>query len=414
MNEEKLNILGISISTLNHQEVLKKIDGFLASNKSNFLVTANPEIILQALRDEEYFVMLHKANLVIPDGTGLAFAAWALFANIHRFTGADLTEILLAKAEKEGIKVAILLWEKGLTDDQEIVGVLKNKYPQLKLICQAISRNVDKKIEGKIDDFAPQLIFVALGSPWQEKIIFHQLLKKYYLKLAIGVGGTFDFISGKVVRAPKLMRLLGLEWIWRVCSQSKGGRRQRLKRIYNAFFVFVAKYLYWRFVMPFCYRPNVACLLYKKVNENYKILIVKRADIENHWQLPQGGRDGLEIEVAGKKELEEEVNVSSNDLKTVEVFKNLFKYRFDHKDWGKDYMTSTQRHGGYKGQRQSLYIAEFLGQDSNIKINYWDHDDWKWVDAENFLEEVHFIRRAGYKIYFDKFTKIINKQYGKS
>jgi len=407
MNKEKLNILGINITTLTRQQILERIDTFLASSKPNFLVTVNPEIILQAMRDEEYFVMVNRADLTVPDGAGLTFAAWGLFNHLHRFTGVDLTEALLAKAAKENIKVAILLWNKGLTRSNDVVNVLKNKFPKLDFICQEIGRDENVNISSEIDSFAPQLVFVALGSPWQEKIIYHQLLKKDYIKLAIGVGGTFDFISGKVVRAPKIMRALGLEWIWRVFHQAKGGRTQRAKRIYNAFFVFVEKYLEWRFVKPFLYRPNVACLLFKKENDKYRILLVKRSDWqEPHWQMPQGGRDGMDVEKAGKRELYEELNTEK--FKAVATYKNIYKYKFGERGEEACYTDHCKKHTGYKGQIQSLYIGEFLGQDSDIRINYWDHDGWKWVDADDLLNEVHPTRQEGYKIYLEKFKEVKN------
>jgi len=405
MNKEKLNILGINVTRLNRQQILDKVDVFLSSAKANFIITVNPEIVLTAMQDEEYFVLVNRADLAVPDGVGLTFAAWALFDHVHRFPGVDLTEILLAKAAKERRKVAILLWQEGLTRTSDLEPVLKNKYPDLNFICREISRDENQEMGTDINNFAPQLVFVALGSPWQEKVIYHQILKKDYVKLAMEVGGTFDFISGKVVRAPKLMRLLGLEWVWRVFHQAKGGRAQRAKRIYNAFFVFIMRYLQWRFILPFTYRPNVACLLFKKESSKYQILLVKRSDIDNHWQLPQGGRDGMRPEIAGKKELSEELNLSSDKIKTVASYNNLHKYKFDKNIWGKSF-ASPQKHGGYKGQRQSLYIAEFLGQDEDIKINYWDHNGWKWVDADNLINEVHLTRQAGYKIYLEKFKEI--------
>ncbi len=405
MNKQKLNILGINVSTLDQKSILQKVDGFLNDTKPNFLVTANPEIILRAMEDEEYFVLINKANLVVPDGIGLKFAAWALFKNIHRFTGVDLTEYLLAQAEAENIKLGILIWSKGLTSKNDLVAILKNKYPRLNFICQEIERDVAIPVNEEFNNFQPQLIFVALGFPWQEKFIYHQLLNKNYVRLALGVGGTFDFICGKIVRAPKMMRILGLEWIWRVIKQPQN-RKARLKRVYNAFFVFVIKYLNWRFIKPWQYRPNVACLLYKKENGIYKILIVKRSDWqEAHWQIPQGGRDGTDVEAAGKRELREELNIK--DIKTIVSYNNLYKYKFGERGEETSYVDHAKKHTGYRGQIQSLYIAEFLGQDSDIKINYWDHNGWKWVDADNLLNEVHPVRREGYKIYLEKFNKTI-------
>lgn len=406
MSNNLVNILGINVSTLNQSEIKTKIDDFLNGDKAKSITTVNPEIILQAMKDEEYFVILGKADLSIPDGIGVKFAAWALYKNVYRFSGINLVEYLLTKAAKKNIKVAVLLWKDGLTKSVELENVLKNKYSNLQFICQDVGREIDKFSSEKIDSFQPQIVFVALGAPWQEKFIYHQILNKPYVKIGIGVGGSFDFISGKIIRAPKIIQNLGLEWIYRIFMQPKGRKVWRLQRIYNAFIVFTSEYLRWRFILPCCYRPNVACMLYKKENGKYKILLVKRSDWEEaHWQLPQGGRDGMNPELAGLRELSEELN--TNKLKAIASFKDLYKYSFLERGGKTSYAIACQKHTGYKGQVQSLLIAEFLGKDEDIKVNYWDHNDWKWIDSDKLLEEVYPTRRDGYKIYLEKFKEII-------
>jgi len=76
----------------------------------------------------------------------------------------------------------------------------------------------------------------------------------------------------------------------------------------------------------------------------------------------------------------------------------LYKYKFDKKI-GKGF-------DGYKGQKQGLVIAEFFGNDSDIKINFWDHSNWKWVDNKNLIQEVHSLRKQSAKIFLDKFSKL--------
>ena len=152
-------------------------------------------------------------------------------------------------------------------------------------------------------------------------------------------------------------------------------------------------------IQPFLYRSNVAAMLYKKTSGGIKILIVERQDDHEHWQIPQGGTDGEKIEVAGARELREELNTDKFIVK--KSFKDLNVYSFTKtgKNHGRD---------GYKGQKQNLIIAEFTGYDEDIKINYWDHAAWQWVSVDNFIETVYPMRREGYKKFLTKFIETVN------
>ena len=239
---------------------------------------------------------------------------------------------------------------------------------------------------------------MALGAPWQEKFIYHNLPKLPSVKLAIGVGGAFDFLTGKIQRAPKLLRILGLEWLWRLLKQP-----WRVKRIYNAVIVFPWEFFKWRFVNPFLYRPNVACLLYKSENDKYKILLVERKNEAGHWQLPQGGTDGENLKIAGTHELTEEIG--TNKFHPIKSFSDVYQYKFGDKKSRAGIKSKYIE--GYKGQKQGLFIAKFIGEESDIKINFWDHSAWKWVDSENLINEVHLNRKEAVKIFLKKFNKII-------
>jgi len=401
-----INILGINVNTYNKQEVLAKLVFFLTSDKQHYLATPNPEMILEATsRDEELFYILNKADLSLPDGMGLKIAAWFLGSSISRITGADLTKDILALAEKNNQKVAVLNWGNGLSSAENISQALANQYPGLKFIAQDIARKVigqDDIIE-VVKKFQPTIIFVALGAPWQEKFIFHNLSKLSSIKIAIGVGGVFDFLTKKIKRAPKILRAIGLEWLWRLAKQP-----WRWRRIYRATIVFPAKFFLWRFIYPFKYRPNVVCLLYQTEQGRggeiiYKILIVERADEPGHWQLPQGGRDGEDLLTAGQRELAEEIN--SSKFKPVVALDKLHVYEFGEKI--SKFGVKAKLARGYKGQKQGLFIAEFFGDDEDIKINHWEHRNWQWVNDSELVSQVHPLRRQATKIFLNKFKQIV-------
>lgn len=389
-----ISILGVNISTLNKKEILEKIKRFLKDGKQHQVVTPNPEFLLSAKKDEEFFYILNNADLAIPDGIGLKFAGWAMGKNIHRFAGADLVKDILKIARENNLKIAVLNWSGGLSNSADIESAIKRDYSELQLLTLDIGRepritNNESRI---INDFQPDILFCTLGAPWQEKLIYHNLKNLSSVKLAIGIGGAFDFLTGKIKRAPGLMRRLGLEWLWRLFKQPR-----RWKRICNAVIAFPALFLKWGFILPFLYRPNVACMLYKKDNNKFKILIVERADDGGHWQLPQGGTDGEDVEKAGERELREELGTDKFRIR--KIYQNLWKYKFGKEDKSGKIL-------GYKGQKQSLAIAEFLGKDEDIKINFWDHSGWKWVDAENLINEVHPVRRDAAEIFLEKFYQV--------
>jgi N-acetylglucosaminyldiphosphoundecaprenol N-acetyl-beta-D-mannosaminyltransferase len=101
----------------------------------------------------------------------------------------------------------------------------------------------------KINQFAPAILFNTLGFPYQEKLIYHNIKQLPSVKVALGIGGSFDFITGKAKRAPKIFRSLGLEWFWRLIISLFGKNSwQRIKRVYRATFVFIWQVIKGRYL----------------------------------------------------------------------------------------------------------------------------------------------------------------------
>lgn len=389
-----MHILGINVSELSKEALLTKVKELLTQDKQHYIVTPNPEIILAALKDEEFFYILNEARLAPADGFGLQLAAALSGKKLPRLTGSDLSPAIIELARQEKKKTAIIIWRQGLSRQSDLIKTLNNKYPGLQFLVLEHDRQIKLEDEAKLklEEFQPEILFVALGAPEQEKLIWHNLTKLPSIKLALGVGGTFDFLSGKIKRAPQIMRQIGLEWLFRLIQQP-----QRFKRIFRATCVFSAKIFVWRFINPFLYRKNVVGWLYRKTNNGYQVLLVERQDEANHWQLPQGGRDGESLARAGQRELEEELG--TNKLQIKKTYKNLYHYKAE---------SMITKIYGYKGQSQGLAIAEFLGEDNDIKINFWDHRAWTWVDSNKVVEKVHAVRQKGTAIFFKKFQEYIN------
>ncbi len=244
---DKINILGVNITKAGRQEVLEKIYGFLTHGRQHQIVTPNPEIILTATgHDEELFYILNKADLAVPDGVGLKLASWLLGKNLIRITGADLLKDILAMAEEQSRRVAVFNWRSGLSSTRDILQALTVHYPKLQALVIDVERQtvMDEQILARAREFAPEIIFSTSGAPYQEKFIFHALPELKTVRLGMGVGGSFDFLSGRIKRAPQWLRRLGLEWLWRLIKQPK-----RWQRIFNAVIVFPYKFLLWRFTL---------------------------------------------------------------------------------------------------------------------------------------------------------------------
>ncbi|MFA5644343.1 MAG: WecB/TagA/CpsF family glycosyltransferase [Patescibacteria group bacterium] len=441
-----VNILGVDIDNkLNLENFSSKVKGFFISNEQHYITTPNPEIILKAQEDEELFYILNKSSLAIADGFGLKLAGLLSGKWVRRLTGVTaLLEILKIAEEKEK-KVLIVNNKNGLSSSEEIESALSKKYPKLNFLIEncsfdfsvnakkelisfdflkdniftKIAKKIEKKINDKLEflvpdkllDYSPDVLICNFGAPYQEKFIFHNLGKLPTVKAAIGIGGALDFLTGKIKRAPKILRYLGLEWLWRLVKQP-----QRYKRIFRAIFVFPIKFFQWRFINPLFYRRNVICLLYRKKEipytalenkkrsplEHYQVLLVERSEEAGHWQLPQGGIESNTIKRAGSRELYEELGIESFLPK--KIYRNLFKYKTNH-----------QGRYGFKGQKQSLLIAEYKGSDADIKLNFWDHSAWKWIKATDLVDEVYPLRKEGAKIFLKKLENYIetnlNKKY---
>ena len=401
---KQIKILGIKADKINNQEALDKIKNFLSAEKpytlksklqqQHYIITLNSEIVLKAQKNEEYFHILNNADLSITDGIGLKLAGLATGNNIKRIPGADLTEKILQLAQNKKLKIAVLNWSKGLSEKEDIEKALIKKYHGLEFIIEDIERDFADFTETEsfinLQKFKPAILFVALGAPYQEKFIYHNLKKLPSVKLAIGVGGSFDFISGKIKRAPLIFQKLGLEWLWRLIMQP-----QRWKRIYDAVIIFPCKFIKWKFINRFLYRKNVVAFI---INNQNQVLIVNRAGEDDYWGLPQGGVDsGENRDDAILREMKEETNVSNVNI--LGKFENVYKY-----EWTKEH--KKREVTGYKGQRQSLYILKFNGKDSEIKLSPWELKDWKWVEINELISESDELREEAYGIFLEKFYSI--------
>lgn len=380
-----VRILGVNFPINSREDLLKKALELLKDAKFSQIVTPNPEILLLADKDDEYMEVLRRANLLLPDGFGLVLAAKFKGKNLERLTGSDLLPKLLVAAEKNNQKVACLIWNKGLSTVYDVQAALKRQYPNLQVKVWAIERG--GLIPEDLSSWSADLALVGLGAPWQDKLAYY-LKENGLAKLSVGVGGSFDFVSGRIKRAPKIISRCGLEWLWRLSKQPS-----RINRIYNAVVKFLMVFCRQELINRWLYRPNVIGFI---LNKRGRVLIVNsnKEPGRNFWKLPQGGRDyGESEEVAIRREMQEELNLI--DLEILAFHKNIFQY-----DWPAGYSIR-----GFKGQRQSLFIMKYSGEDTDVQLNI-ENKDYAWVEPSELLEATSQVTREAYTKILEKYKEI--------
>lgn len=220
-----LYCFGIKIDNLKTDKVLEKIEGFLKDGKQHYITLSYSEFIVRAQRDEEFRNILNKADLSLCESKGLYYALRFLGSPVEEnIAGVDLIWELGSRLKMKDCKLFLVGGRKNVVEETR--KNLVKKYPNLKIVGAENGYQDLDKVTKKINKAGADILLVGLGSPKQEKWIYKNLKKMPGVKVAIGVGGAFDFISGRIKRAPKFIQNISLEWLWRLILEP-----WRIKRI---------------------------------------------------------------------------------------------------------------------------------------------------------------------------------------
>ena len=278
-------IFGIELYSKTYKELFEEITKF---NTQNIVFTPNPEILLKTLKDEEFKNLLDKASYLTIDWIGMYIAfqikssplvpllkekgninkfflflwnsfllpyfffnllfrrKWLYKKYWERICGSDLTSDLVVLAEKENIKITIIdpYYPKDLAKvkaQSTFREDLLKKFPKLNFDF-FIYRSEDKDdIIEQIKNSDSKILFATLGMKKQEQAVAEIMEKCYNIKLWLGIGSSFDYFTGFQKRAPKFWRAIGFEWLYRLVTWPQ--KLVRLKRLWNAIFVFIFKVL---------------------------------------------------------------------------------------------------------------------------------------------------------------------------
>ncbi|GIN64112.1 glycosyl transferase [Robertmurraya siralis] len=222
---KKEQYLGVDVSPLNYEEIIDDIRQRIEAGKQSTIIAVNPEKVMAANNNSDLKNLINDSTYQIPDGVGIILASKLKKGNIRsRVTGVDMMERLIRFAAEEDRKV-FLYGAK----EEVVVKAKKNleeKYQGLNIVGYENGYVQDQEaLLKKINDSEAELLFVAMGSPKQELWI-QENKPKLAVKVFQGVGGSFDVFAGKVQRAPKVYRQLGLEWFYRLIKEPKRLKRQ--------------------------------------------------------------------------------------------------------------------------------------------------------------------------------------------
>lgn len=231
---ERAVLLSVPVDAVTADGAVERILALLASPVRSHVATPNNEMLVQAFHDDAFRAVLQRTALNLPDSTGVLLAArWTGQSLPGRVTGADTVSRLCARLG-EGHGVFLLGAAPGIAE--RAAAALRARFPSLKIAgtFAGSPREADAPdIVGRINRSGADLLLVAYGSPAQDLWIARHLPALASVRVAMGVGGTFDFLAGAKKRAPARMRAAGLEWLWRLLLEPS-----RLPRISRALLTF--------------------------------------------------------------------------------------------------------------------------------------------------------------------------------
>jgi N-acetylglucosaminyldiphosphoundecaprenol N-acetyl-beta-D-mannosaminyltransferase len=227
---ERIRVLDIPVDAITYPELLATIGHWIESRQPHQICTTNPEFIMTARRDPNFYNILQRAHICIPDGVGLLWAARRAGTPLpQRVTGSDGVPIIAERAAQSGWTLFLLGAAPGVAD--RAAAVLTERYPGLQIVGTyggSPSPEEEDAIVDRVNASGADIVFVAYGAPNQDKWIARNL-PRLDVAVAMGVGGTFDFIAGVIPRAPLWMQQAGIEWLYRLYLQP--WRIRRMSRL---------------------------------------------------------------------------------------------------------------------------------------------------------------------------------------
>ncbi len=232
---DTITILGVPIDNVTADEAGKITEDLIKeSNKSCKMIFApNVEIIMMAQKDEEFFNILKESSLSTPDSIGVTIGAKLQKKSFkERIPGQSYFRKIIELSNEKGYSIYLLGGRPGIA--KKAKENLEKIFPNVNIVGLHhgyFDENEEKEVIKEINMLKPNVLFVALGAPKQEKWIkkHRQELK---VDVATGQGGTYDYEAGRIKRAPIWIQKIGMEWFWRLLKEPKRIKRQMVLPVY--------------------------------------------------------------------------------------------------------------------------------------------------------------------------------------
>ncbi len=233
LSDSSTHVLGVRVDRLSQQQTVDAIDQLVARRRESSdpplcqqVVTVNPEFVIEAQHNSLFRQCINQAALVVPDGMGIVWATRFLGTPTpERVTGTDTLPLLAKRCASKGYRLYLLGAAPGVA---EIAAArLQEIAPGLQIAgtyAGSPAPSQEDAIIERIRSAQTDVLCVAYGAPAQELWIYRNLAR-LPAAVAIGVGGAYDFLSGRQLRAPAGMRRVGLEWLYRLYREPRRWRR---------------------------------------------------------------------------------------------------------------------------------------------------------------------------------------------
>jgi N-acetylglucosaminyldiphosphoundecaprenol N-acetyl-beta-D-mannosaminyltransferase len=225
MASKRVNVLGVGISVLNLRTGLEAIAEAVQARRKGYICVTGVHGVMEAQEDITFRKILNEAFLCTPDGMPMVWAG-KLYGHreMHRVYGPDLMLDVCAWGERNGCRHFFYGGADGVVE--LLAEKLKAQFPKLQVAgtftppFRPLNADEEKKLREQISASKPDILWVGLSTPKQEKFMA-EYLPKLDVTLMIGVGAAFDFHSGRVKQAPRWMQRSGLEWFYRLCREPR-------------------------------------------------------------------------------------------------------------------------------------------------------------------------------------------------
>jgi N-acetylglucosaminyldiphosphoundecaprenol N-acetyl-beta-D-mannosaminyltransferase len=224
---DSLEILGVRVDNASYDDLLERVDRYVASGQPHQIVTANPEMLVAAYDDPTFRQVLNRTELNVADGVGVTLAArWLGHPLRERVTGSDGIYRLAAHCARRAYRPFLLGAAPGVAETA--AQRLMARYPGLEVAgtyAGSPRPEEENAIIARVRAVSPDLLLVAYGVPVEEVWIARNR-ERLGVPVMVGVGGSFDFVAGITQRAPVWVRRAGLEWLYRLAREPWRWRRQ--------------------------------------------------------------------------------------------------------------------------------------------------------------------------------------------